>query len=541
MFSGRRSIVSTLAAALAVAVLVVPFFPSRSDADLWDRVTDGFSTQRVRRTYYDSGQSLVGGLVPTYPHVIERRQNEFQISTPCGSFSLTGSGILDNLREMLDPDVLIDSLSRAIQDSIQNLVGAAISKLSMMTVCYAVPTLCDLVKHMQATAAGLHNIRALSCQELQGAVGSLAESFGQGRQARCMARQVADGRASLNVAQRVCSSGDWSADRGGFAADPYDDSTASPGSSWQAGDPSTPLPTSGNDRSTQTLVADAIDMAFEKKSQEGTVAAGKAEVTTEERTQLKEFVRRVLGEIVVEDASGVPAGVTTAGGKSDEASALKFQPEAPEERLYDVYVKESEIVNELLDCAVRAIGRQTPGTSPSALPPLPAGVTCAPVNRWPGDGTTGQYALGNAQDILQAVSLPVLPMPHGVLRSLYRFRDLGLGEEYTRHANKVAGNIALMRVLWRTHQARDRLEHAILSSEDMTAAERTQIRVRIDRLDREAQRLVEEKEMAERHLIPALDSVLAAAAERERHAGNALMSAPSDAAIGRQNPLGYGW
>ena len=510
---------------LLSSILVVPG-AREALADLFDRATDSFEFQQVRRTYYDRGQGLVGGLVPSYPHTLQRRVTGYQVSTPCGAFGLTGMGILENLKQMLDPGVLVDSLSRAIQDSIQNLVGAAISQLSMMTVCYAVPTLCDLVKHMQATAAGLHNIRALSCQELQGKIGSLAQSFGQARQARCMANQVSND-TTLNMAQRVCASGDWSAGDGGFTPDPTVLDT-------DLADSSTGNPPP---RESQDLIGDAIDGALAQTG--AALSAGEKAISPEERYQLKEFAKRTVGTVKVQNEGGGGGSTGGAGTGDDEAAKLDFKPEPPTERLFDVYTKEAEIVNQLMDCAVKTVGAQSgPGSAASVLPSV---TPCAAVERWPGGASAGTYSLTTAEEIIQAVSLPMLPMPHGILRSLNDFRVLGLQEDYTRHVNKISGNVALIRVLGRTHQVRDRLEQTMLSSEDMTDEEREQIRVRIARLDREAKRLVEEKELAERHLLPAMDAMLVEASMRQREAAGSLMTAPSGEAPGYQNPFGYGY
>ena len=523
----RRRIALLTLFFLLSSILVVPG-ARQALADLFDRATNSFEFQQVRRTYYDRGQGLVGGLVPTYPHTVQRRVTGYQISTPCGAFGLTGIGILENLKQMLDPDEMLDSLSRAIQDSIQNLVGAAISQLSMMTVCYAVPTLCDLVKHMQATAAGLHNIRALSCQELQGKIGSLAQSFGQARQARCMANQVSND-TTLNVAQRVCASGDWSAGDGGFTADP----------SLAPDDADVDKP-----RESQDLIGDAITESLARplaagQSPESVYGEEEVAVSAEETYQLKEFARRTVGTVKVQNEGGGGGATGGPGSGDDEAAKLEFIPVAPTERLHDIYMEEARIVNQLMDCAVTTVGAHSgPGTAASALPSV---TPCTAVERWPGGASAGTYSLGTAEEIIQAVSLPMLPMPHGILRSLNDLRELGLQEDYTRHMNKISGNVALIRVLGRTHQVRDRLEQTMLSSRDMTDEEREQIRVRISRLDREAKRLVEEKELAERHLLPAMDAMLVETGIHQREAAGSLMTAPSGEAPGYQNPLGYGY
>ena len=88
--------------------------------------------------------------------------HDFQISTPCGSFTF-GTGLIDNLAGMLDPTQLIQGL----QTTATNLIGAAISQLPMVSLCYAAPTMCDIVKYLQELVNEILQFKGLSCQQAE--------------------------------------------------------------------------------------------------------------------------------------------------------------------------------------------------------------------------------------------------------------------------------------------------------------------------------------------------------------------------------------
>ena len=513
--------------ALALALLL---FASSVHADLFDRAVKGlFTTQEHTRSRMH-GQKSSSRAVVRYPVNITRQQDSFKVSTPCGSWSLTPQGVLGNLKEMLDPDRLKAALMSAIQDSIQNLIGAVVSKLSMLTVCYAVPTLCDLTKHMQAVAGQLHNVRSLSCQQLEGMVNSVANSMVAGRTARCIQGQIQAGM-SLNVAQRICASGEWKstvarqpvADAGpggglgifGEGSDPDPPGRAFPP------DPSVdPADPDREKRDEQRIVRETLDHAL-------TRGGGGNPMADTEKDELRTFAQQMVGEVLVKDES-------TGGSSGEEEPAkTKMEPELPGYRLHDYYESRHEHMAKLLGCAVTQIG---PLDSNDPLNSATCNVTYEGV-----DGTPATENYTDASQILQGLSVPGAEVPPRLLRALYTQIQHGNEQAVQGTLGDLAGTMAMMRTLWMTYQLRDELEAGALSKDDQTEEERKQVLMRVKRLEREAERFIQKRELAERHFLPIVNDAIQEFETEQEELLPTLLAPDEPEIFGTQNPLGYGY
>ena len=510
--------------ALALTLLV---FASSTQADLFDRAVKSLFTTEEQTRVWMVGDKPQTRAIVRYPVNIERVQNSFKISTPCGSWSLSPQGILQNLKEMLDPDRLKAALMAAIQNSIQNLIGAVVSKLSMLTVCYAVPTLCDLTKHMQAVAGQLHNIRALSCQQLEGMVNNVATSMVAGRTARCIQGQIQQG-LSLNVAQRVCASGEWqstvaktdtSAPGGGLGI--WGEGNSDPPGQAFPADPSVdPADPDRNKRDEQRIIRETLDVALTRGS-------GGSNMPDSEKEELRTFAEQMVGEVVVKDES------TGGSAGEKEPAKTKMEPQLPEYRLHDYYESRYKHMAELLGCAITQIGPLAHGD------PLTSATCNITYEQVDGTSTTETYT--NVSQIMQALSVPGAEVPQRLLRAMYNRIQYGDEQIVQETLGDLAGTAAMMRTLWLTYQLRDELEAGALSKEDQTQEERRQILMRVRRLEREAERFVQKREMAEQLFLPIINDAIETFETEQEELLPTLLAPNEPVVFGRQNPMGYGY
>ena len=174
-------------------------------ADLFEDSLAALTNDKLDAARFDRfGQSLRGGLAAGYPQLPPGNPilHDFNLSTSCGSFSF-GAGLIDNLSGMLDPDVLVGSLVKGLQDSVHNLIGAAVSKLSMLSACYAVPTLCDVTKHLQSLTNEIFQGKSLSCQQAENLMAGLGARLTGARTSRCISAQQRAGK-TLAAAEAAC-------------------------------------------------------------------------------------------------------------------------------------------------------------------------------------------------------------------------------------------------------------------------------------------------------------------------------------------------
>lgn len=213
---------------------------------------------------------------------------------------------------------------------------------------------------------------------------------------------------------------------------------------------------------------------------------------------IKNFAADVIGDIRVEQ------------GSSDD-EPLKTTVIRPRQRLHDVFEADKASLDARLAAVVTTIEG---GGTPTATQ-------------------------------MRELSLPGAPMPGGVLISLAGLRDTD-AIAYDAYRNKLAGNLALVKLNWKVHELQDHLDEGMLTNTELGEAERDVIVQRQARLRREMRRVVQEKELAEAHVLPVMENVLRDHELEQRRAARRGMQAPPDTSVsgnqwGAQNPLGYSY
>ena len=212
---------------------------------------------------------------------------------------------------------------------------------------------------------------------------------------------------------------------------------------------------------------------------------------------IQDFAQAVLGEVAL----------VASGGNQP----LDVDIQAPTRRLHDLYESERRTVIADIQDAANIVG--------------------------------GGNALPASKH--QAVSLPGMPMPYGVLRSLDRIRRADPAA-YQDHLGKMGNAFTLLRLSWRVNELRDQLEEGMQSNTRLSEAEIDIIKGKLGRLLIERDRLVSEKELAERHALPILRAVLDDDQRRREMAALTALGAVPDLALqdnqfGGQNAMGYGY
>ena len=272
--------------------------PPSVRADLFEDSLAALTNDNLDAARFDRfGQALRGGLAagyPTLPPGSLPLLHDFNVSTPCGAFSF-GDGLIDNLAGLLDPSQL-ESLVRGLQNSVQNLIGAAISSLPMVTACYAAPTLCDVTKHIQDLVNQVFQFKGLSCQQAETLLAGVGAKLSGARTSRCISGQQRAGK-TLAAAEMACNTGS----AGGIIH-----------------------PATGSPASSAPLIGGSLDRA------------GAAQ-------DIKDFARDMLGEVELSQ-----------GGSANEP--LDVDITAPAKRLHDLYKTERGQLSARMDDAVQIIG-----------------------------------------------------------------------------------------------------------------------------------------------------------------------------------------
>ena len=214
--------------------------------------------------------------------------------------------------------------------------------------------------------------------------------------------------------------------------------------------------------------------------------------------EMKDFLKALLGEVTL-----------TAGGSSGQP--LDVDITAPSKRLHDEYEQERNDLHAAITDAVNIVG------------------------------------VGNTltADKHRAVSIPGLSMPHGALRALYDI-SIESPEAYELYAHKLAGAMTLLKMSWKTREALDELEEGMMTNPDMDEPSMETIRLRMARLERERERFVSEKELADRHVTPVFEAIFGDHKRMKLEAAGAGLVAGVDTStagnrFGAQNALGYGY
>lgn len=187
---------------VTVLVALLALNPALAGADLFDDAVDALTNQNLQAASLDNlGQAFRGGLAAGYPQYTPGATplHGFEISTPCGVFGF-GTGFIEQLEGMLDPSAIMG----AIQGTVANLIGAAIAQLPMLTVCYAWPTGCDIMKHLQNFINEMLQMQALSCSQAEAMLSGIGGKLRRQVEAKCIAKKVAGG-LTIDKAQQRCA------------------------------------------------------------------------------------------------------------------------------------------------------------------------------------------------------------------------------------------------------------------------------------------------------------------------------------------------
>ena len=426
--------------------------PHAVRADLFEEALAALGSDKLEAARLDHvGRALRGGLAAGYPQLPPGNPilHDFNISTPCGSFSF-GAGLIDNLQGMLDPTALIQGLQRTAT----NLIGAAISQLPMVSLCYAAPTMCDTVKYLQELVNEILQFKGLSCAQAETLLVGIGGKLSGARTSRCVSAQQRAGK-TLIEAEEACVGGS-----AGGIIHPATGNQVAPGGS-----------------------APLI---------EGSLARANAS------QDIKDFAEEVLGEIELK-----------AGATPEEPLDVDIM--APRKRLHDLYKTERNQLTAKIEDAATIVGAGNPLT--------PA-----------------KY---------RDVSLPGMALPNGVLQAMYDIKQVD-PTAYQDYLGKLAGTFTMLKLSWRVSETEDLLEEGMLNNTQLSEAEADIIRARLKRLSRERDRLIREKELAERHALPILQAILQDHQERQGAAAGAAIAARVDGAtvanrFGAQNSMGYGY
>ena len=324
----------------------------------------------------------------------------------------------------------------------------------MVSLCYAAPTMCDMVKYLQDLVNKILQAKGLSCQQAETLLAGMGARLSGARTSRCVSAQQRAGK-TLIEAEEACVGGS----AGGIIH-----------------------PETGN----QVAPGDSAPLI------EGSLARADAS------QEIKDFAEEVLGEVELKP-----------GASAEEP--LDVDITAPAKRLHDIYKTERAQLRAKIEDAVAIVG--------------------------------GGNVLTPAK--YRDVSLPGMVMPNGVLQGMYDIRQVDQAA-YQDFLGKMSGTFTMLQLSWRVSELEDLLEEGMLDNTQLSEAEEDIIRSRLERLSRERDRLIREKELAERHALPILQAVLQDVQERQGAAAGLALGARIDGTtvanqFGGQNSMGYGY
>ena len=284
---------------ISVLVGLLVLNPVLAQADLFDDAVSALTNDNLEAASLDHlGQSLRGGLIAGYPQYTPGPTplHGFEISTPCGSVTF-GQGLIDNLTGMLDPTAII----AGIQTTATNLLGAAISQLPMVGLCYAAPTMCDIVKYLQDLVNEILQFNGLSCSQAETMLTGLGGRIRKNAEMQCVGKRM-QGGMTMEKAKERCAR-----NRRAMRQGITDHATGKP---VHQGD--------GDSR----LVEDTLTRADAPQ-------------------EIKDFARALLGEVEIKPGAG--------GG-------VDIDIQAPEKRLHDEYGIERDTITAEIKDAVNIVG-----------------------------------------------------------------------------------------------------------------------------------------------------------------------------------------
>lgn len=274
--------------------------PMTVHADLFEDSINALGADKLEAASLDNlGQALRGGLAAGYPQFTPAPTvfHDFEISTPCGSFTF-GSGLIDNLAGMLDPTAII----QGIQTTATNLIGAAISQLPMVSLCYAAPTMCDIVKYLQDLINEILQFKGLSCQQAEQLLTGIGGKLSGARTSRCVSQQQRAG-LTLTAAEAAC--------QGGSVPGIIDHSTG------------LDITAAGSDGDSE-IIKDSLKRAGASQ-------------------EIQDFAKELLGEVAIK-----------AGSTPEEPVDVDIEP--PEKRMHDAYEIERNTLYAEMEDAMNIVG-----------------------------------------------------------------------------------------------------------------------------------------------------------------------------------------
>ena len=439
-----------------IVTLLLALNPVLGQADLFDDAVSALTNDNLDAASLDNlGQSLRGGLVAGYPQYTPGPTplHGFEISTPCGSVTF-GQGLIDNLAGMLDPAAII----AGIQTTATNLLGAAISQLPMVGLCYAAPTMCDIVKYLQDLVNEILQFNGLSCQQAETLLTGLGGRLRKNAETQCVGRSMRSG-LTMERAQQACAT----------SANSMRQAIVDHGTGKPIAD--------GSSDGDSKLIEDTLTRAAAPQ-------------------EIKDFAKALLGEVEI---------------KSGSNGAIDIDIQAPAKRLHDEYEIERNAMSNEIENSMSIVG------GGNLLPP----------------------------DKRKLVSLPGMAMPDAVLRGLYDIHQIDPAA-YNDYLAKLSGNLTMLKLSWKVRETRDFLEEGTIDNTQLSEAELDIMKARLNRLMRESERLISEKALAERHVLPIMREIVADRRERLIAAAEAALTAGVDSnaaanRFGAQLPLGYGY
>jgi hypothetical protein len=130
-----------------------------------------------------------------------------------------------------------------------------------------------------------------------------------------------------------------------------------------------------------------------------------------------------------------------------------------------------------------------------------------------------------ADAVLAELTLPGQPLPRATLDALAALR--GDPVRYESLRQRLAAALAITRLTWEVRELQDQLAAAEVVNAQLTEEERRLLERRVAAAQRELDRVVQEKETAERHLLPVVDALLREYAAVQTEAARVGVQAPT--------------
>jgi hypothetical protein len=130
-----------------------------------------------------------------------------------------------------------------------------------------------------------------------------------------------------------------------------------------------------------------------------------------------------------------------------------------------------------------------------------------------------------AEAVLAELTLPGQPLPRVTLEALAALR--GDPVRYESLRQRLAAALAITRLTWEVRELQDQLATAEVVNTQLTEEERRLLERRVVAAQRELERVVQEKETAERHLLPVVDALLSEYAAVQTEAARVGFQAPT--------------